>query len=377
MRSLKFLLFSFLALTSTLTSSAQNTLSDRAEITLLTCGPGNELYSVFGHTAIRVYDPGTGTDIVYNFGAFDFSTPNFYAKFTRGDLQYFVTTSSYEDFVYTYVHYNRDVFEQALNLTPAQKQAIANELNNVLLDDSKRFYTYKFIHRNCTTMVADMLNKHLGQKISLENPDKGLTYREIIFSRLDNHFFENLGIQIAFGAPTDDTSTVLFLPNELMEGVGNTKTPQGPLERRRVNVYEAQGEQPFSWWNNYYAFGAVCLLLAAFSGRRPVQAGVVAVSGFMGLFLCALMLYSSHSEVLKNYNVLLLNPFAFLLLFHMVKGNHKQIVNTCRSLLVFMIVYLMFMFNKPHLFMMLPLIVLIGVTYFRVMQSAKRQLPNN
>ena len=377
MRSLKSLLFLFFALTSTLISSAQTTLSDKAEITLLTCGPGNELYSVFGHTAIRVYDPTTRTDIVYNFGAFDFSTPNFYAKFTKGDLQYFVTTSSYEDFVYTYMHYNRDVFEQVLNLTPVQKQAIADELNNTLLDDSKRFYTYEFIHRNCTTMVADIINKHLEQKISLENPDKGLTYREIIFSRLDNHFFENLGIQITFGAPTDDTSTVLFLPNELMEGVGNTKTPRGSLETRRVNVYESQEGQPLSWWNNYYAFGAVCLLLAASSGKRPVQLGVVVLSGFMGLFLCVVMLYSSHSEVLKNYNVALLNPFTLVLLFHMIRGNHNQIIKTCRSLLVFIAVYLVFMYNKPHLFMILPLIVLIGVTYFRIMLSAKKQLPNN
>ena len=377
MRSLKSLLFLFLAFTSTLISSAQTTLSDKAEITLLTCGPGNELYSVFGHTAIRVYDPGTGTDIVYNFGTFDFSTPNFYAKFTKGDLQYFVSTSSYEDFVYTYVHYNRDVFEQVLNLTASQKQAIADELNNTLLDDSKRFYTYKFIHRNCTTMVADILNKHLEQKISLENPDKGLTYREIIFSRLDSHFFENLGINIAFGMPTDETSAVLFLPNELMEGVGNTKTPRGSLERRRINVYEAQGEEPFSWWNNFYAFGAACLLLAAFSGKRAVQVGVVTLSGFMGLFLCVMMLYSSHSEMLKNYNVLLLNPFAFLLLFHMLRGNQRQVITTCRSLMAFIAVYLVFMYNKPHLFMMLPLILLIGVAYFRIMLITKRDLPNN
>ena len=377
MRRLKTLLFLFLTLTLTLTSSAQTRLSDNAEITLLTCGPGSELYSVFGHTAIRVYDAGTGTDIVYNFGAFDFSTPNFYAKFTKGDLQYFVTTSSYEDFVYTYMHYNRDVFEQVLNLTSQQKQAIANELNNTLLDESKRFYTYKFIHRNCTTMVADILNKHLEQKISLENADKGLTYREIIFSRLYNHFFENLGINIAFGLPTDETSTVLFLPNELMEGVSNTKTPRGPLEVRKINVYKQQGDEPFSWWNNFYAFGAICLLLAAFSGKRKVQLGVAAFIGFMGVFLCVLMLYSSHSEVLKNYNVLLLNPFAFLLLFHIFKGNDKQIVNTCRSLILFMVVYLVFMFNKPHALMLLPLIILIGLTYFRIMQSTKRRLPNN
>ncbi|PZR20098.1 MAG: hypothetical protein DI539_11760, partial [Flavobacterium psychrophilum] len=108
MRNIKVLTTLLFTLLVTVKTFAQVPLSDKAGITLLTCGPGKELYSVFGHTAIRVYDPATRFDVVYNFGTFDFDTPNFYPKFVKGDLQYFASASSYEDFVYTYQYYNRD-----------------------------------------------------------------------------------------------------------------------------------------------------------------------------------------------------------------------------------------------------------------------------
>src|SRR4051812_2221318 len=107
MRSIYAYLALFFTLLFTPTASfAQVPLSDMATVSLLTCGPGNELYSVFGHTAIRVHDPLRGMDVVYNYGTFDFDTPNFYLKFVKGDLKYFVSASSYDDFVYTYQYYN-------------------------------------------------------------------------------------------------------------------------------------------------------------------------------------------------------------------------------------------------------------------------------
>src|SRR6187399_943242 len=106
----------------------QKTLSKDAFISILNCDSGSELYSLFGHTAIRVSDPVNSIDVVYNYGAFDFSTPNFYLKFTKGDLQYFITTSTYDEFLAEYRYYQRGVYEQKLNLTAIQKQHIADEL---------------------------------------------------------------------------------------------------------------------------------------------------------------------------------------------------------------------------------------------------------
>lgn len=371
MRSLKTVLAFFL-LAITANTTAQNKLSDEAFISLLTCGPGNELYSVFGHTAIRVYDPATKFDVVYNFGAFDFDTPNFYGKFVKGDLQYFVSTSSYEDFVYTYVYYDRDVYEQVLNLTQTQTQAIADELNNTLLDDNKRFYTYKFIHRNCTTMVADIINKHVTGSISLKNSDQGMTYREIIYSRLiGHHFYENLGIHLTFGYPTDAVSQKLFLPNELMEGVGNTATSIGPLAKKTMTVYTARGEKPFSWWNNIYTLIAVCAVLIALSHKQAVQRSFLAIFGLLGIFFAFVHFYSLHSELVQNYNVLLVNPLFLVLLYFVIAGKKKAVKWLVYACMAMMGIYIVFMVNKPHLLIVLPLIVLTAVMLLRVLKSNK------
>lgn len=375
MRNIKVLTALLLTLlTVSVKTFAQSPLSNQAEITLLTCGAGDELYSIFGHTAIRVYDPATRFDVVYNFGTFDFDTPNFYPKFVKGDLQYFVSASSYDDFIYAYRYYNRDVFQQTLNLTPAQKQGIANELATILVSD-KRFYTYKFIHRNCTTMVADIINKHIPQKISLKNSDSGLTYREIIHQRVKVHYFEDLGINLAFGAPTDDLSQKLFLPNELMEGVSNTSTALGPLAKKTETVYKATPvPETFSIFNSIYSVVVLCLILLLFSGKKLFQRSFLAIAGLLGIFFCVLGAYSYHTELIYNYNALLFNPLFLVLLYFIFSYRHKAVLMTSYACLGILAIYVIYMLNKPHLIVVLPLTALTAVTLLRIAASAKKSL---
>jgi hypothetical protein len=89
--------------------------SSGLQISLLTCSPGAELYSVFGHNALRIVDSAAGTDIVYNYGTFDFNDPDFYTKFIRGKLLYFVSQVNYSDFLFEYQYFKRGVKEQVLN----------------------------------------------------------------------------------------------------------------------------------------------------------------------------------------------------------------------------------------------------------------------
>ena len=104
-------------------------LSSDAKISILTCGSGNELYSIYGHTAIRFSDPKNGLDVVVNYGNFDFRTSNFYAKFVKGDLQYFAAACSFQDFMQEYIETNREVFEQKLLINEYQKQKLFDEIN--------------------------------------------------------------------------------------------------------------------------------------------------------------------------------------------------------------------------------------------------------
>jgi hypothetical protein len=371
MRSKIFTLLLFTVSLITFKCNAQFELSDKAKVTLLTCGPGDELYSTFGHTAIRVTDYSRGLDIVYNFGTFDFSTPNFYLKFVKGDLQYFVSVTSYREFLQEYEYYGRSVQEQELLLTQQQKQNVANQLNNILLSD-RRFYTYKFIDRNCTTMVADIIAANIEGKISDETSDKGKTNREIIYSYLDNHFYENLGINLIFGYKTDKTSDKLFLPQELLEGISNTNIDGKPLAMQRTLVNAAQPKvKSFTFWNSFYSYALAILLLMWLTRYKVIRLSYMAITGLIGLFFCTVGLYSFHDEISQNYNALLINPLFLLLVVLVFAGKAKAAKTVCYLLFVCFAIYLIFMLNKPHLLIILPLLALNTVTLLRVLKKNK------
>lgn len=366
----------FLLLVIPFFTRAQAQLSDSAYITLLTCGPGNELYSVFGHTAIRVADPARGTDVVYNFGTFDFDTPNFYLKFVKGDLQYFVSVAPYQDFVYTYQYYNRDVFEQKLNLSPEQKQQVADELYTTLNSD-KKFYTYKYFHRNCTTMVADILNSHLAEKIAQHNEDSGKSYRRIVVERLHNSFYENLGISLIFGAKTDVELSNLFLPVHLLQGIEGTKLANGqPLAEQTITVYKSTANTEKSGWNNIYTFIGVCIVLMVLTKNIVVRRVLYAIFGLLGIFFCFVGLYSFHIEVTQNYNALLVNPLFLVLLYFSFARKQNTLQRVAVVILACVLAYVLFMLTKAHLPLVLPLVGLILVMLIReVLPLVKSSFP--
>ena len=155
-------------------------LSENAEVSIITCGTGSEIYSLFGHTAIRIRDTENRIDEVYNYGTFDFDTPNFYLKFVKGDLQYLETSCTFEEFFQEYLYEKRSVAEQVLNISTTQKQALFDYLN-ASLQSEERFYTYKFIDKNCTTMVINAINKILGKEVIVKNTKEDKTYRAILF----------------------------------------------------------------------------------------------------------------------------------------------------------------------------------------------------
>ena len=149
--------------------SAQIQLSNKAEISIITCGPTQaELYSAFGHSAIRVHDSLNQIDAAYNYGLFSFDQPNFYLNFARGSSFYILGVQSYPDFRYTYIYYNRSLHEQKLNLTPEQKQKVFDFLQWNALPENKS-YRYDYFYDNCATRVRDVFNKTLKGEVRFDS----------------------------------------------------------------------------------------------------------------------------------------------------------------------------------------------------------------
>jgi hypothetical protein len=352
---LKKIAFLFLILFSLIEFSQAQQLSPDVQVSVFTCDRGDQLYSTFGHTALRIKDPNNALDVVYNYGYFDFSTENFYFKFVKGDLQYFVKVTSYEDFVFEYRLDRREVIEQTLNLPLAKKQQLFEALNKSL-NSNERFYIYKFIDRNCTTMITNKINDLYGSHAIQKVDDKTISYRTLLYPYFDNFFWYKLGINIVFGAKTDTDATQLFLPVELLHSLDKATFDGKPLVTKKETIVQgAPIESRFSFFNSIYVI-CVALLILMLINNKALFKSYLFICGIFGLFLCLIGLYSLHQELLWNYNALLFNPL--LLLIPFAKNNFFK--KLLFSSLILLLIYLIIMVNKPHLFIMLPFILANG-----------------
>jgi hypothetical protein len=346
-------------------------LSKEAKVSVLTCGTGNESYSLFGHTAIRISDPFNNIDVVYNYGAFDFTTPNFVLKFIKGDLQYFAVAHSYADFVNEYQYDKRSVYEQELNIPYPLKQKLFDNLNTSLASGESH-YTYKFIDKNCTSMVVDMINKTLDTTAIVKNADTDITYRTVLFPYFDNHFYEKLGTSIIFGKKVDGLGTQIFLPFELQKSLKKVFYKNHPLAKENKTILEFSKEVQGSWWNNVYTYVLFlgCIILI---NKKAVAAFYLTIMALLGVFFVFAGFYSFHEELAYNYNIVLFNPTLLCLLYFYSTKNKKWLYNLALFNLLTLGIYIIILINKAHLLIVLPLVITSAVLLVRLaIQNTKR-----
>ena len=353
--------------------SQERPLSPNAKVSVLTCGTANEVYSLFGHTAIRISDPENFLDVVYNYGAFDFSTPNFVLKFVKGDLQYFAAVHPYSDFINEYTYEHRDVYEQELQISLQWRQELYNNLNQSLTSGDS-YYTYKFIDKNCTSMVVDIINKSLKQNVVVKKENTDTTYRSILYPYFDNHFYEKLGTSIIFGKKVDQDGTQIFLPFELLESLKKVTFNGQNLAPQTTPVLTFDKEIPTSWWNNPYSYLAALLLILLLNIKKLNQFYLLLLS-LIGLFFVFAGFYSFHEELAWNYNVLLFNPLLLLLLFFTLTNNSRYIYKLAVANLICLLIYLVLLVNKAHLLIVLPMIVTSAVVLLRIATKNKKRIP--
>ncbi len=366
-------LFIFFLFVSFIGFSQSIPLSKEAKISVLTCGLGNETYSYFGHTAIRVADPVNNVDIVYNYGAFDFRTPNFVAKFAKGDLQYFIVAHPFPDFLNDYNDDKRSVYEQELLISSALKQTIFDNLNKALFSE-ERSYTYKFIDKNCTSMVVDVINKSLGQNVITKKEDTDRTYRSILFPYFDGHFYDQLGTSIIFGTKVDQMGTRIFLPFELKNSLEKTTFQNKPLVAKSKTLLEFTKETPKSWWNNIYTY-LVILLFVVLARNKTVDKIYFLILSLMGIFFVTMGFYSFHQELAMNYNVLLFSPLLLVLVLFSIFKNKLWTYRFSLINFVLLVLYFLYLINKAHFFITLPLIFTSGIVLVRTGIRNKRPIP--
>ena len=290
-------------------------------MTVLTCSPGEALYSSFGHSALRIQDPSRGIDQVYNYGTFDFNTPNFYGKFLRGKLLYRLSIQSYQSFLYEYKVEGRKVYEEEILLNGADKEAIALFLAENYRPENRE-YLYDFFFDNCSSRIRDVFEAVLQDRLSYRFPpsEESITYRDAIEPYIEGRPWIFTGINLLLGQPTDqlaDERGLMFLPDGLSEQlahayVDGSEKLLGPA----VEILELSTELPSSsplprWIILWALLPAFVLLWSVYPNARftPIVDAICWI--FLGLLGCLVAFMSwgtDHLATQNNWNLLWLHP---------------------------------------------------------------------
>ena len=255
-----------LCLTAWIGAEARS-LSEEAQISLLTCTPGEELYARYGHTAIRVQDTQNRLDLVFNYGIFDFNTDHFYWKFVKGETWYELGAITMLWFMLEYEEEHRPVYEQVLNLNPSQREEIWQALVRNYEPENRK-YLYNFVFDNCATRPYLLIQKALGDTIRSEyTGNTGTTYRRFIRRYTGSMTWANAGINLLFGPKADkpmNNEQRLFLPEELMLYMAQAHLSDGtPLvSESEIGSFDLPKTPWYASWPLGWAvyFIVVCLI---------------------------------------------------------------------------------------------------------------------
>jgi Domain of unknown function (DUF4105) len=319
MLSLKKSIFLILTVLYWSISGAQD--SCQLRISLLTCTPGSELYSIFGHSAIRVIDTSTNTDIVYNYGTFDFGDPSFYSKFIRGKLLYYVSQENFHDFEYEYRMDNRGMDEQVLNLT-CQEQHDIQQFLLTNLQGNNKFYKYDFLMDNCTTRLRDIIEQYANKSmVSGTIPEaKGMSFRNAIHYYLDmGHMrWSKLGIDLLLGSRIDRKMTnreAMFLPEFLEKSIDRSGSVNDSLVRIKlypvIKTENTDDDSPMLTPFIVFSIVAMFIFLLGLM-HQPVAGKILHITdvilflliGLLGCLIMFMWFGTDHRDTGNNFNLL-------------------------------------------------------------------------
>jgi hypothetical protein len=335
----------YISLATAIFANNVDSILNNTTISLITCDPGDEIYSYFGHSAIRIKNQ--TNDIVYNYGTFDFNTPNFTMKFMRGKLPYRLTAYSFDRFLDEYHYFKRGVREQILNITIEQKKSIIAYLDMNLRPENRE-YKYDFFFDNCSSRIRDVFEKTLNLN-STYISDTVLTLRDQLHQYQKSHPWTELGIDMIIGSKSDiisDPRQQMFLPDYLHDNLSHSELNGSKLlfpSKELLSYEEDKLRRNSTQLIRPLTLNIILLLLFSllyyFQKINWINALTnmwYVIAGIGGLIIIFLWFFTDHQATKANWNILWLNPLFFVLLFKESKiRNTVKTALTISSIMVF------------------------------------------
>jgi Domain of unknown function (DUF4105) len=317
-----------------LSSFAGTDSSSHLRISLLTCGPGDEeVWEVFGHTAVRVVDSAEHLDLVYNYGTFEFG-PNFELQFMRGKLLYCLSVDEFSSFMPEYVMARRSVQEQVLTLTDLQKSQVYAFLNRNA-EPANKYYKYDFFFDNCATRIRDVFPRVFGSDFRFGNvlPVKRITFRNIMNQYFYKDHWTRMGVNILLGSKIDrpmSNADIMFLPDYLRDGVGGATVNGRPIASPSRYLLPGGG-QPGAEANWPLMVGILIALLTIAGLSVPslrvlgriMSTLLLLVTGLLGCLILIMWFGTDHQGCSDNYNLLWCLPTNLIALIPRAKGRSR------------------------------------------------------
>ena len=323
---------------------------DSVDISLLTCGPGEEVWSYYGHSALRIQDKAHGSDVAVNWGMFSFRQGYFILRFVFGLTDYQIGIYPMTDFMAEYSAEGRWVRQQRLHLSREEKLKVLHAIEENAQPEN-RTYRYNFFFDNCTTRAREMVITNIGYcNTNFKDTDAQATYRKEIHKLNGNHRWARFGNDLLLGYQSDRDLTQReweFLPDNLSKDFateGRKDFINDTAGNAEVNhlirkdgylmlvdstcylipptqkVTEAEAITPTLV---FITLAVIIIALSVFEWKRKknfwvLDAFLLILTGLPGLILFA-MLFSQHPTVQVNFQMLILNPFNLIFVWKSIQ----------------------------------------------------------
>ena len=304
------------------------TPSEGCKFSVLTCTPGPDLYSLFGHSALRFQDTLDGRiiDWVYNYGTFHF-TDDFYVKFARGKLDYMLSKEDFSSFQEEYLFTGRGISEQEILFSYDEKVKLLALLEENYLPEN-RTYRYDFFYDNCSTRLRDVVLRASDHPVDFTYVyARPYTFRNAIQTYLDYQPWSDFGIDIALGMPCDrvvEKGQFMFLPDSLLNEFSHAIHNDQPLVLQEEELLPREYELSMDeWFTPLFVFTAILILhvvIGFFFIRRKKlyqfsDRFIFFITGIAGIVVIFLWFFTDHTATRWNLNILWANPLNLILVF--------------------------------------------------------------
>ncbi|WP_370424696.1 lipoprotein N-acyltransferase Lnb domain-containing protein [Tenacibaculum dicentrarchi] len=387
-------IFLFLCCFNTVLSQVTDRLklSNNAQISIITSGPGEALYEKFGHSAIRVKDPVLNFDFIYNYGIFDFENPTFYADFTKGYMKYKLAKYPFYLALKNNQQHKRWVKEQVLNLSQVQKNEFFTILEINILPENAG-YLYDPYFDNCATKPRDIIKKVVGKNLIFKDDfvRQKMSLRQLMNNEIHQNTWGSLGINIALGSRLDKVATAneyLYLPDYVFEALNYSKILKDGEEdtlisKTNILLYFDE-KQPKS--DNFSPFLIIlvlsllglCITYKDYKNAKRskwLDFIIFFISGITGVLIVYLWFFTNHSTAPNNFNFLwAFAPNLIVSFFLIQKKSPKWISKYMLLLLAFLVILAIIWVTKTQLFSitLIPLFVLFAVRYWFLQKTLNR-----